>query len=200
MQLEHSQCASFASFCDVWWIPNPILEALLMNSDCTATAASHSSDFELLLGPLGPDTDGNDFFSLSAMPWNSCVRSRNDNCAVFIGILKIPPRPPKSPPTSQQKHTALESDRGPFNPLPTEPVTRSFLWRNYLLIASDWGDKKRIPGLGDSRLVNSMDQSDESVTTEDLNWATLDLQPGSCEKENAGLSIWRKTFFFFPPL
>jgi hypothetical protein len=31
--ITHSHCASLASFCDDWWIPYPIFEALLLNSD-----------------------------------------------------------------------------------------------------------------------------------------------------------------------
>lgn len=75
------------------------MEALLLNSDWFATADRWSSNLEedgeeeegeedegpgaLLVGPFDAD-----FFNLSAMVWNSCVRSRNDdwvdlNCILF---------------------------------------------------------------------------------------------------------------------
>lgn len=75
--------ASFASFCDVWCIPNPILEALRLNSDWSVTADRCSSALELLLGPFCDETV---FLSLSATLWNSKVRSLNDVCAAFTGI------------------------------------------------------------------------------------------------------------------
>lgn len=85
-QFNYVHFANFESFWDVWCIPNPILEALLLNSDWIATADRCSSDFEPPLAPVVPVADEKDFFSLSVMFWNSCVRSLND-CAVLTAIF-----------------------------------------------------------------------------------------------------------------
>jgi len=88
IQSSNSRFASFASFCDVWWIPSPILDALLLNSDWIATADRVASTLVLL--PLLEDAtlfaDENDFFNLSATLKNSCVRSLYD---VFTGAIII---------------------------------------------------------------------------------------------------------------
>jgi len=88
IQSSNSRFASFASFCDVWWIPSPILDALLLNSDWIATADRVASALVLL--PLLEDAtlfaDENDFFNLSATLKNSCVRSLYD---VFTGGIII---------------------------------------------------------------------------------------------------------------
>lgn len=82
---------SLANFCDVWWIPNPILEALLLNSDWTATADRRSSGLTLtlllLLLNVASSTDEMDSFWLSATLKNSCVRSRYEDSLGFPRIF-----------------------------------------------------------------------------------------------------------------
>lgn len=72
----HSHFASLASFWDVWWIPSPILEALLLNSDWFEIAAFEPTKLNASL-PLGTSGAGEIvFFKLSTALTNSKVRSR----------------------------------------------------------------------------------------------------------------------------
>ena len=76
-----------ASFWEVWWIPSPILDARLLNSERADVAAIDPSR-----GPapllLGAEEEGTAWRrALSTAAWNSLVRSRNDACAGRVGFM-----------------------------------------------------------------------------------------------------------------
>lgn len=46
MEVRLASCASFCNFCDVLWIPMPILDALLANSDVEEAVPGRETDIE----------------------------------------------------------------------------------------------------------------------------------------------------------
>ena len=84
------------SFWEVWWIPSPILDARLLNSERADVAAINPSrvPVELLLAAAGADDEEGAAWrrALSTAARNSLVRSRNDACAGRVGIMSAPRR------------------------------------------------------------------------------------------------------------
>lgn len=71
-----------ASFCEVWWIPSPILDARRLNSECADAAERESSRGPPLADAEAAEEEAGDGATwrraLSTAERNSLVRSRND--------------------------------------------------------------------------------------------------------------------------
>jgi hypothetical protein len=91
---EAIHLARRASFWEVWWIPSPILDARLLNSERADVAEIIPSrdPVELLLAAVGADDEEGAAWrrALSTAARNSLVRSRNDACAGRVGFMAPP--------------------------------------------------------------------------------------------------------------
>jgi hypothetical protein len=83
-----------ASFCEVWWIPSPILDARLLNSERAEVAVIEPSRGPalplplLLLDATATEEEGTAWRrALLTAERKSLVRSRNDTCEARVGFM-----------------------------------------------------------------------------------------------------------------